>query len=182
MRRTPRIVLNLAWESPASKGFGSAFAIFGGMDFLSEPSSCEAAGWTGDAVKPPIVNMSLSGTRLTWDGREAAGRKLDAVVWNVRQLYVVANSNAGRAGFSNYAAAKNSLSVGAAWDTGELVSFSSYGPTADGRLAPLVVGTGVRVVSAPGPGQPGRVRQPERHQHVVAVGGGCRSSGDGRPA
>ncbi|MYE13746.1 MAG: S8 family serine peptidase, partial [Gammaproteobacteria bacterium] len=139
----------------SSRGFGFALAIFGGMDFLSEPSACEAAGWTVDAVKPPIVNMSLSGTRLTWDGREAAGRKLDAVVWNARQLYVVANSNAGRGGFSNYAAAKNSLSVGAAWDTGELAGFSSYGPTADGRLAPLVVGTGVGVVSARGQGNRG---------------------------
>ena len=36
-----------------SGGGGTTLAIFGGMDFLSEPSSCEAAGWSGDAVKPP---------------------------------------------------------------------------------------------------------------------------------
>ncbi len=139
----------------SSRGFGSDIAIFGGMDFLAEPSACDAAGWTDDAVKPLLVNMSLSWTALRWDGRQTAARKLDAVVWNARQLYVVANSNASVRGFSNYAAAKTSLSVGAAWDSGELAGFSSHGPTADGRLAPLIVGTGVNVASAWGGGTRG---------------------------
>ena len=142
-----------------TEGFGWDTTIFGGMDFLATESACEAAGWSGDAVRPPIVNMSLSGTRLTWDGRQAASRKLDAVVWNARQLYVVANSNASVHGFSNYGAAKTSLAVGAAWDSGELAGFSSHGPTADGRLAPLVVGTGVGVNSAWGAGTRGGYRR-----------------------
>ena len=37
-------------------------------------------------------------------------------------------------------------------DSGELASFSSRGPTADGRLAPLIVGTGVGLRSAKGDG------------------------------
>ncbi|MYE10418.1 MAG: S8 family serine peptidase [Gammaproteobacteria bacterium] len=127
--------------------------IFPGMDFLAQASACEASGWADDAVRAPIVNMSLSANSLLYDGREAPPRKLDAVVWNAHQLYVVANANADARGFSNYATAKNSLAVGAAWDSGELGRFSSYGPTADGRLAPHVVGTGVEVMSASGAGR-----------------------------
>ena len=67
----------------------------------------------------------------------------------------MANSNTDIHGFSNYGAAKNSLPVGAAWDSGELASFSSHGPTADGRLVPLIVGTGVNVYSARGGGSRG---------------------------
>ena len=139
----------------SSRGFGFNSSIFPGMDYLARPSSCEASGWTDDAVAPPIVNMSLSWTTRTWEGRDAAARKLDAVVWDTGQLYVVANSNADIHGFSNYGAAKNSLPVGAAWDSGELASFSSHGPTADGRIAPLIVGTGVNVYSARGGGSRG---------------------------
>ena len=137
------------------RGFGASSWIFPGMDFLAEASSCGAAGWTDDAVAPPIVNMSLSARSLTFEGRDTSARKLDAVVWDTGQLYVVANANSGIHGFSNYGAAKNSLAVGAAWDSGELASFSSHGPTADGRLAPLVVGTGVNVYSARGDGSRG---------------------------
>ncbi|MXY56805.1 MAG: S8 family serine peptidase, partial [Gammaproteobacteria bacterium] len=136
-------------------GFGPNTSIFGGMDFLARPSSCEAAGWTDDALAPPIVNMSLAGARRTWEGRDASARKLDAVVWDTGQLYAVANANADVHAFSNYGAAKNSLAVGSAWDSGELAGSSSRGPTADGRLVPLVVGTGVDVRSARGGGSRG---------------------------
>ena len=138
-----------------SRGLGDGFATLTGMDFLAEASECEAEGWEGDAVAPPIVNMSLAYASLTFEGRDTSARKLDAVVWDTGQLYVVANANEGVYGFSNYGAAKNSLPVGAAWDSGELVSWSSHGPTADGRLAPLVVGAGVRVWSARGNGSRG---------------------------
>ena len=84
-----------------------------------------------------------------------AERKLDSIVWERRQLYVVAQSNEDIHGFSNYASAKNSLAVGAVRDSGELVSFSSHGPTADGRLAPHLVGTGVDLNSTAGDGSRG---------------------------
>ena len=109
----------------------------------------------GPAAKPLVVNMSLSATSRIWHGRTSSERKLDAVVWAHRQLYVVANSNASISGFSNYGAAKNSLSVGAVYDNGELVGFSSWGPTFDGRLAPQLVATGVNVYSARGQGSRG---------------------------
>ena len=131
-------------------GGGNESFILRGMDFLSRTSACPEAGWTDTQVKPLIVNASLSRNGLTFAGRGAAARKLDSIVWSQGQLYVVAQSNAGIYGFSNYGAAKNSLSVGAAYDDGSLATFSSRGPTADGRLLPQVVGTGVGVYSAAG--------------------------------
>ena len=96
--------------------------------------------------------MSLANTRLDHSGRGVGERKLDSTVWSYGQLYVVAQANAGVHGLSNYATAKNSLAVGAAADNGSIAPFSSHGPTADGRLAPNVVGTGVEVVSVRGQG------------------------------
>ena len=133
-------------------GWGISPEIHRGMDFLSRASGC---GTQAVAVKPLVVNMSLAATNRTWHGRTTSERKLDAVVWAHRQLYVVAQSNASINGFSNYGAAKSSLSVGAIHDDGELAGFSSWGPTFDGRLAPQVVATGMDVYSARGDGRRG---------------------------
>ena len=137
-------------------GGGFADGVHRGMDFLAEASAC---GTEAQPAKPLVVNMSLSATSRIWHGRTSSERKLDAVVWAHRQLYVVANSNASISGFSNYGAAKNSLSVGAVYDNGELVGFSSWGPTFDGRLAPQLVATGVNVYSARGQGSRGSYRR-----------------------
>ena len=131
-------------------GFGSTLQVLQGMDFLAKPTSCPAEGWSEDRMKPLIVNMSLSSARLDYDGRSIGPRKLDSTVWTYKQLYVVANSNAGIHGFSNYGSAKNSLAVGAVHDNGDIADFSSLGPTADGRLQPLVVGPGVGITSTEG--------------------------------
>ena len=133
-------------------GFGSGDDIRRGMDYLARPSSCRREGVSSDAVKPLIVNMSLAASRLTFSGRGVGERKLDAVVQTHSQLYVVAQANSGQHGFSNFGTAKNSLAVGAVDDSGVIAGFSSHGPTADGRLAPSVVGTGVSVTSARGGG------------------------------
>ena len=140
-------------------GSGNVTSILRGMDFLAASTACPETGWSSDSVKPLIVNMSLAADSRVFEGRTVAERKLDAVVWGRRQLYVVANSNSSIHGFSNYGAAKNSLAVGAAMDSGALASFSSHGPTADGRLAPQVVGTGVALNSAAGDGSRGGYRE-----------------------
>ena len=134
-------------------GFGDSVAQ--GMDFLAEASRCGDGGRMSERAKPLVVNMSLSAAARIFRGRDVGARKLDATVWSRRQLYVVAQSNAGIHGFSDYGAAKNSLAVGAAFDSGGLVPFSSIGPTADGRLAPNVVAPGFRVHSARGGGSRG---------------------------
>lgn len=133
-------------------GFGSLTGVLRGMDFLAQASRCRTARGRTSAAKPLIVNMSLAGSALIWDGRNTGARKLDAVVWDARQLYVVAQSNDDIHGFSDIAAAKNSLAVGATWDDGTLAAFSSLGPTADGRLVPSLVGVGVSVYSVVGGG------------------------------
>lgn len=136
----------------SSSGFGSTFGITRAMDFLGTPSSCMYNGSESDAVKALVVNMSLSSSSLFNESRDTGARKLDSAVWNYKQLYVVSNANSNTSGFSNYAAAKNSLAIGSVRDSGDIASSSSHGPTADGRLNPSVMGTGVDVWSAQGNG------------------------------
>ena len=136
-------------------GIGDGAGVGRGMDYLAEASSCGESGGTSVAVKPLVVNMSLAATSTEFQGRSTDERKLDAIVWTHRQMYVVAQANLGAHGFSNYAAAKNSLAVGAVQDNGELAYFSSHGPTKDGRLAPQVTGTGVALRSPRGEGNRG---------------------------
>ncbi|MCY3884664.1 MAG: S8 family serine peptidase [Gammaproteobacteria bacterium] len=133
-----------------SNSRGTSLDILQGMDYLAEESSCVFDGQETEAIRPLIVNMSLSSARLDHDSRSAAARKLDSTVWTYRQLYVVANANSNQYGYSNYGAAKNSLPVGASYDSGEIHGFSSHGPTVDNRLTPLVSATGVHLYSASG--------------------------------
>ncbi len=131
-------------------GHGTDSDIRRGMDYLARPTNCSWRGTRSEAVKAHIVNMSLAFVSLGASGRGTGERKLDSVVQGHSQLYVVAQANAAQHGFSNYGTAKNSLAVGAVDDTGIIAWFSSHGPTADGRLAPNVVATGVRLTSARG--------------------------------
>lgn len=131
-------------------GLGHDLFILRGMDFLAERTSCPEYGWSAAKIKPLIVNMSISRSARIWEGRGVTERKLDSIVWRHRQLYVVGQSNESISGFSSFSAAKNSLAVGAILDAGSIAGFSSHGPTADGRLAPQVVGTGFELYSATG--------------------------------
>lgn len=132
------------------EGYGSGEAIRRGMDWMALASDCGGA-----AARPLVVNMSLSGSSRYWEGRSVGERKVDSTVWKHGQLYVVAQGNANEYSFSNYGAAKNTLAVGAVHDIGGHATFTSLGPTRDGRLAPQVVATGVHVHSARGDGSPG---------------------------
>ena len=139
-------------------GGGSLDDIMRAMDFMAAATECAEEGRSFVPVKPLIVNMSLAASSRRFAGRGTDQRKLDSVVWSDRQLYVVANANKNIDGYSNYGAAKNSLSVGAVLDSGDIASFSSHGPTFDGRLVPQVVATGVRLHSAVGDGSRGGYR------------------------
>ena len=139
-------------------GFGSLLAVIDGMDFLARATECAEAVRGLAPIKPLIVNMSLSASSRRFAGKGISERKLDSIVWADRQLYVVAQSNEGSAGFSDFAAAKSSLAVGATLDSGDIAIFSSHGPTADGRLAPQVVAPGVRIHSVAGAGSRGEYR------------------------
>ena len=138
-----------------SSGFGFGDGVHRAMDFLARPTECAEAARPSLPVKPLIVNVSLSGSSREFEARGVDERKLDSIVWSHRQLYVVAQSNEGINGFSNFASAKNSLAVGAVLDSGDIAAFSSHGPTFDGRLAPQVVATGVAIHTARGDGSRG---------------------------
>lgn len=133
-------------------GAGDQAGIMRAMDFLAQTTSCPEAQAPQTPIKPLIVNMSLAADSNIFRGKTMMERKLDAIVWNHRQLYAVAQGNAGEDAFSDVGAAKNTLSVGAIHNGGELASFSGRGPTADGRLAPQVVASGVAVRSPKGSG------------------------------
>ena len=139
-------------------GFGDLLSVIRGMDFLASATECAEASRTPAPIKPLIVNVSLGEDSKRFEGRSIGERKLDSIVWGHRQLYVVAQSNAGTSGFSDFGAAKSSLAVGATLDSGDIALFSSHGPTADGRLAPQIVAPGVRVHSAAGGGSRGGYR------------------------
>ncbi|MDE0422808.1 MAG: S8 family serine peptidase [Gammaproteobacteria bacterium] len=132
--------------------FGNDDSVNRGIDYLARERGCGEAGTEIANNKPLVVNMSLSAHSSDIDGRGVAERKLDSAVWTHGQLYVVSQANAGITAYSEYAAAKNSLAVGAAIDSGDVAYFSSRGPTVDGRLAPNLTGTGVAVTSAKGAG------------------------------
>ena len=134
-------------------GLGRRDHILSGAEWLAQPSGCDVAGRASPRVKPLIVNVSLAVTSSRFAARSSAERKLDSIIWNHRQLYAVAQANEGEQGLANFAAAKNSLSVGATDDGGDIAAFSSRGPTADGRLAPLIVATGTDIISAAGGGR-----------------------------
>ena len=138
-----------------SSGFGFGDGIHRAMDFLARPTECSEAASPSLPVKPLIVNVSLGDSSRGFEGRGVEERKLDSIVWSQRQLYVVAQSNEGINGFSDFASAKNSLAVGAVLDSGDIATFSSHGPTFDGRLAPQVVATGVGIHSTRGEGSHG---------------------------
>ena len=128
------------------------------MRYFSLESTCDSGTGVSTSVLPLIVNMSLSAQHFTFQGRDVPARALDSTVWSTGQLYVVSQGNHGALSFSNYAASKNALAVGATHDSGKVAAFSGHGPTADGRLSPNVVGVGVRVYSAAGGGKRGGYR------------------------
>ena len=130
------------------EGIHTTDQVLRAMDWLATASKCEDS----EAVTPALVNVSLGNSGSWFEGRDTRARKLDATVWQRRQLYVVAQANSAARAFSNFAAAKNSLAVGATYDSGDHAPFSSHGPSADGRLAPHVVALGVNVISVRGNG------------------------------
>ena len=146
----------------SSLGFGRA------MDWLARPTAC------GDAAprKALVVNASVGSLWIAFDGRSTIERKVDASVWAARQLFVAAAGNDGTGGRHNaMAVAKNTLSVGATDNNGDIASFSSHGPSYDGRLLPNVVAPGVRVTTTAGAGRDTYITQSGTSLSAPAVVG-----------
>ena len=136
-------------------GGAQTTSILKSMDYFAKESQCEWNGAESAAMKPNVVNMSL-GSPTSDIGNTVGARKLDWAVWNHDQVYVVSQGNYRPGcvfffpGYSQYASAKNSLSV--AWLTDSLFAdyCSSLGPAADGRMKPNVGMSGDRVLGAAG--------------------------------
>lgn len=132
-------------------GSGESSWVMSGMDYFAEESSCIWEGSQSSAVRPLVVNASIAAIGYS-SGHDPTARKLDWIVWSTKQLYVVSMGNAERGGYSSYAAAKNTLSVGNLTDSNLARPSSSWGPISDGRIAPNIATVGTHVLAARGAG------------------------------
>jgi hypothetical protein len=142
---TTRIRGAKIWDSTNN---GTQAAELNGHDYMDDASDCGSG-------RPHVVNISggASGTNLT--GTDARARKLDQIVWETRQTWVLCSGNNGPGAGTIWSAgvAKNALTVGNVLDTGDgtigdIRNSSSHGPTGDGRMKPNVVATGTTIRSA----------------------------------
>ncbi|MCH7574119.1 MAG: S8 family peptidase [Candidatus Marinimicrobia bacterium] len=130
----------------------------------SEEDDYVAALEWGDSLGADLVSSSLG--YLDWynyndmDGQTAVTTMAVQIATRLGMVVITAAGNQrGRVdGWDGYiiapADADSVLAVGAVSSTGALASFSSHGPTADGRIKPDVVARGVSVVCA-APNDPG---------------------------
>lgn len=169
--------IRIAKAFAKNSGGAASTSVLKSMDYFTEESSCEWNDTESAAMKPNVVNMSLSSATAD-AGYQIGAKKLDWAVWNHDQVYVVSNGNSraswctGSIGYSQYGSAKNALAV--AWLTDALFAdyCSSIGPAADGRMLPKVSMTGDRVLAAVGNGaESGYVRSDGSSMSTPAVAG-----------
>ena len=108
--------------------------------------------WWVDSIGCDIVSSSLG--YINWyspsdlDGNTALATQAADLAVQRGVIVVTAAGNRGRAGLIAPGDGDSVLTVGASDLTGYPASFSSRGPTADGRIKPDIVAPGVRVWSA----------------------------------
>lgn len=94
-----------------------------------------------------IISLSL-GSAGSSDGTDALSELCDAAVEQGIMVCVAAgNEGPGSYTIGSPGASRQALTVGASTDTDEIASFSSRGPTADGRLKPDIVCPGVNIIA-----------------------------------
>jgi serine protease AprX len=96
-----------------------------------------------------VINLSL-GSDESCDGTDALSTLCDEAVRQYGIVVCVAGGNAGpRAGtIGSPGCARWVITIGAVNDSDQIASFSSRGPTADGRVKPDLVFPGVDIVAA----------------------------------
>ena len=131
-------------------GGGDTLMYFNGVNFHTETDPCDDPA-TADPAH--VINVSLGGFTPETDGTSIISRKMDSASYHFRQNYVISAGNDGRLGADDTSSTKSAMPVGAATDSGVIASFSSHGPTLDGRLMPHIAAPGFQVWSALGRGR-----------------------------
>jgi len=104
--------------------------------------------WAVLEQKAQVINLSLGGSGSS-DGSDALSTMCDEAVQQAGVVICVAAGNEGPNArtVGSPGAARYVITVGAVDDTDQMASFSSRGPTADGRLKPDIVFPGVRITA-----------------------------------
>ncbi len=142
---TTRIRAAKIWNSG---GTGTETQELNGQDYMDDGPDCGSG-------RPQVVNVSGGASGMNQNGTDARSRRLDQIVWDARQTWVVCSGNSGPGAGTIWAAgvAKNALTVGNVLDNGDgtigdIANNSSRGPTGDGRMKPNLVATGATIRSA----------------------------------
>ena len=115
------------------------------------------SGYSSDIIKglewsadngAEIVSLSL-GARITpCDGSDAMSQAVDNIVSKGVVVIVAAGNSGPDAGtITSPGCSKDALTVGAVDDNNNIATFSSRGPTSDGRTKPDIVAPGVSITS-----------------------------------
>ncbi|NJE54650.1 S8 family serine peptidase [Thermococcus sp. 21S9] len=119
-------------------GSGSISTIIAGVDWVIQHK---------DEYNISVINLSL-GSSQSSDGTDALSQEVDKA-WEAGIVVCVAAGNSGPDTYTigSPAAAPDVITVGAVDKNDVITSFSSRGPTADGRLKPEVVAPGNWIIS-----------------------------------
>ncbi len=146
-------------SAPGLRGVAPGAKIYAVKTLNSAGSAPEstvitAVEWCANQLGVHIISMSL-GTAGGSNGQDSLSVAVNNAVTNYGKIAVIAagNSGPGNETVGSPGAAAQAITVGAAANyTGDhgvyLVSFSSRGPTLDGRLKPEIVAPGVRINAA----------------------------------
>jgi serine protease AprX len=109
--------------------------------------------WAILEQKVQVINLSLGGSG-SGDGKDALSVLCDEAVTQAGVVICAAAGNAGpgERTIGSPGCAREVITVGAVDDNGKLATFSSRGPTADGRSKPDIVFPGVSITAAQGVG------------------------------
>ena len=122
----------------AADGSGSISDIIAGVDWVVQNK---------DKYGIKVINLSL-GSSQSSDGTDSLSQAVNNA-WAAGLVVCVAAGNSGPNTYTvgSPAAADKVITVGAVDSTDTIASFSSRGPTADGRLKPEVVAPGVDIIA-----------------------------------
>jgi serine protease AprX len=125
--------------------------------------------WAVLDQKVQVINLSLGGTG-SCDGTDALSVLCDEAVTQADVVICVAagNSGPGSKTIGSPGCARYVITVGAANDNDQIATFSSRGPTADGRIKPDLVYPGVDIIAAQAAGT--RMGRVVEEGYVIADG------------